>query len=87
VPQPLRYHVPPHTRQWFVNMHHSRIPSLESQICKTISYLYLCVPYGSHNKQRLFQPNSINRLVSVAETQCVSCEVRTVSVCSVWFSQ
>jgi hypothetical protein len=27
---------------------------------------YLCVPYGSHNKQRLFPLNSINRLGSVA---------------------
>jgi hypothetical protein len=29
--------------------------------------LYLCVPYGSHNKQAAVSPNSINRLVSVAE--------------------
>jgi hypothetical protein len=31
--------------------------------------------------------NSINRLGSVAETSCVCCEVRTVSACSVRFSQ
>jgi hypothetical protein len=37
----------------------------------------ICVPYGSHNKQRLFPLNSINRLGFVAETLCVSCEVRT----------
>jgi hypothetical protein len=37
----------------------------------------LCVSYGSHNKQRFFSLNSINRLVSVAEAQCVSYEVRT----------
>jgi hypothetical protein len=30
--------------------------------------VHLCVPYGSHNKQRLFAPNSINRLVVVIET-------------------
>jgi hypothetical protein len=40
--------------------------------------LYLCVPYGSHSKQRLF-PHSINRLGSVVEMQRVSCEVRSQS--------
>jgi hypothetical protein len=30
--------------------------------------VYLRVPYDSHDKQRLFPPNSINRFVSVAET-------------------
>jgi hypothetical protein len=34
--------------------------------------LYLCVPYGSHSKQRLFPQTALG---SVAET-CVSSEVR-----------
>jgi hypothetical protein len=46
--------------------------------------LYLCVPYGSHNKQRLFT----HLLVGLCSGEvCVFCEVRTVSVCSVWYSQ
>jgi hypothetical protein len=40
------------------------------QYTKTLHYasrIYSCVPYGSHNKQRLFPLKSINRLVFVAE--------------------
>jgi hypothetical protein len=33
--------------------------------------LYLCVPYGPHNKQRLFLPKTINRLDSIAEVMCL----------------
>jgi hypothetical protein len=29
--------------------------------------IHLCVPFGSHNGQRFFPLNSINRLISVAE--------------------
>jgi hypothetical protein len=32
--------------------------------------VYLCVPYSSNNKQRLFSPNSINWFGSVVETMC-----------------
>jgi hypothetical protein len=39
--------------------------------------MYLCVPYDCHNKQRFFPLNSINRMVFVIETKCVSSEVRT----------
>jgi hypothetical protein len=45
--------------------------------------VYLCVPYGSHSKQRLF-PQTALTCWSVAETWCASCEVRnahTVYLC------
>jgi hypothetical protein len=30
--------------------------------------VHLCVPYGSHNKERLFPLNSVNQLDCLAET-------------------
>jgi hypothetical protein len=41
---------------------------------------YICVPYGSHNKHRLFfPPHIINVLNFVAETYGVLCVVQTNS--------
>jgi hypothetical protein len=47
--------------------------------------LYLCLPYAPHTNSDSF-PSAISRLVSVAETWCASCEVRTVPMSSLWFS-
>jgi hypothetical protein len=48
--------------------------------------LYLCVPYSSLSKQRLFSQTALTGW-ALKRRRNVFPEVRTVPVCSVWFSQ
>jgi hypothetical protein len=54
--------------------------------------VYLCVPYGSHNKQRLFPQTALTgwALVRRRKVFPVRYELKcphSVFMCSVWFSQ
>jgi len=47
-------------------------------ILRSAHTVYLCVLCGSENKQRLFHCTALTDwLVSITETECVDCAVRT----------
>jgi hypothetical protein len=65
------------------NLHNQPVVAIRTtrfnirELCILPHRVYLCVPYGSHNKQRLFP-------FSLYSNNCVTCEVRTELLYIVW---